>query len=460
MVRILVRWTITSETLRSSQVEQAAEHVALGLGDAALLVQQVDLAADFLGRPRASAAFAPMADAEGPQHQPHHALDGRCVERARAAPRPRTPAARGAARRWSGDADRDGLRQHLGEDDDEDRHHDRRVDARRSCRRSPTSTLVVKAEAPIVTMLLPISIAPMNRSRMAEQPVDDRRRAGRPLFSSASMRAREAAVKAVSAPAKKAESTRRQDDDQRRRARDRSRSGSSIVARTDSPAISLGQEGAHLSRPRRRGATKLWPMPRARMKVSAPAFTFLSCAMASSSASARRRSRPGHRASAVGRPTVREMAPRPAPRPAAGQSPSRAEKRKARHRPMATRLAMDEPGGVVAGDALERVAEGVAEVEQRAVAVLALVAHDDGGLRRGSSAATASSRSGPPAKTPRQFASHQSKKRGVVDQAVFHHLGIAGAHLAQGQRVEQRRCRRARGSAGGRRRRGSCRGAN
>ena len=65
---------------------------------------------------------------------------------------------------------------------------------------------MVNDEAPIATMLLPISIAPMKRSRWPSSRLTIAARTS-PLFSSASMRAREAAVKAVSAAGKKAEST-------------------------------------------------------------------------------------------------------------------------------------------------------------------------------------------------------------------------------------------------------------
>ena len=53
---------------------------------------------------------------------------------------------------------------------------------------------------------------------------------------------------------------------------------------------------------------KLSPMPRTRMKVSVPRFTFLSCAIRSISASASEPSRRRNRKSCVGRPTAAQMA--------------------------------------------------------------------------------------------------------------------------------------------------------
>ncbi|MET3784512.1 hypothetical protein ABIC24_002139 [Methylobacterium radiotolerans] len=82
------------------------------------------------------------------------------------------------------------------------------------------------------------------------------------------------------------------------------------------------------------GAMKLWPIPRARMKVSAPSRTFLSWVIASRSASTSPHP-PGTACRRVGRPaSARWLATRPASWPA--QSPSRAEKRKARAIPIAT----------------------------------------------------------------------------------------------------------------------------
>ena len=82
------------------------------------------------------------------------------------------------------------------------------------------------------------------------------------------------------------------------------------------------------------------------------------------------------------------------------------------------------------------MAEGVAEIEQRAVALLALVAHDEVGLRpaalRHRLVALAAAREDP---APVPLA--PGEERRIVDQAVFCDLGIAGAHLARRQGVEK-----------------------
>ena len=176
----------------------------------------------------------------------------------------------------------------------------------------------------------------MNRSREARMRLTRRARRS-PLFSSESIRAREAAVKAVSAPAKKAESS--SDITTMLAASQRSvcvsirRSSHQAMPhrhcagcgkpphiptqeRIDAAGVGIGGDAVHgahhpqlklqASSTGRRsghaprsssvrkaftsarsmpGAMKLWPIPRARMKVSAPSRTFLSWAMASRMAS-------------------------------------------------------------------------------------------------------------------------------------------------------------------------------
>ena len=58
----------------------------------------------------------------------------------------------------------------------------------------------------------------------------------------------------------------------------------------------------------------------------------------------------------------------------------------------------------------QRMAESVAEIEQRPLAGLALVARDDRGLGAAAHRDGVLARGTPPAKTSRQFASSQEKK--------------------------------------------------
>ena len=69
---------------------------------------------------------------------------------------------------------------------------------------------------------------------------------------------------------------------------------------------------------------------------------------------------------------------------------------------------MQQPVGE-AGGGLERVAEGVAEIEQRALAGFALVARDDAGLGAAADGDGVLARRLPPANTSCQFASSQEK---------------------------------------------------
>ena len=95
-------------------------------------------------------------------------------------------------------------------------------------------------------------------------------------------------------------------------------------------------------------------------------------------------------------------------------------------------LAMHQPGAVVMGQALQRMAEGVAQIQQSAVALFGFVARHDGGFGGAAFAdrlrqlRTARKHAGPIALQP-------GEKRRVVDDAVFHHLAITGAKFALGQ---------------------------
>ena len=94
-------------------------------------------------------------------------------------------------------------------------------------------------------------------------------------------------------------------------------------------------------------------------------------------------------------------------------SPSRAEKPNASADAGGNRLAVQQPVGKAAGG-FQRMTEGVAEIEQRPLAGLALVARHDRGLgaatHRDGVLAGKISGAVPPANTSRQLASSQAKK--------------------------------------------------
>ena len=120
-------------------------------------------------------------------------------------------------------------------------------------------------------------------------------------------------------------------------------------------------------------------------------------------------------------------------------------------------LAMHQPRAVIGGRGFQRVAEGVAEIEQRAVAGLELVARRRRRPWRGRIRAIASVRAGPPRKDLAPVLLQPGEELRPVDQAVFGDLGIAGAEFAQRAACRARRCRPAPASADGTRRSGSCR---
>ena len=100
------------------------------------------------------------------------------------------------------------------------------------------------------------------------------------------------------------------------------------------------------------------------------------------------------------------------------------------------RLAMQQ-AAVIAALRLQRVAEGVAEVQQGALVVLALVRRHDLGL----GTATAGHRLLPRRRIARDDSGtvdlQPLEEVPVTQQAVLHHLRIAGQHLALGQAVQR-----------------------
>ncbi len=88
------------------------------------------------------------------------------------------------------------------------------------------------------------------------------------------------------------------------------------------------------------------------------------------------------------------------------------------------------------------MAEGVAEIEQRAIAGLALVARHDGGLsaaaHRDGVFARQNSRRFTAGEDPLPVGLQPGEKFSVAEQPVFGDLGVAGAKFALRQRVEQR----------------------
>jgi hypothetical protein len=99
------------------------------------------------------------------------------------------------------------------------------------------------------------------------------------------------------------------------------------------------------------------------------------------------------------------------------------------------RFAMQQPVGK-SGRRLQRMTERVPEIEQRAVAGLALVAGDDLGLHAaaGGNGGLAGSAAG---KHLLLVGVEPVEEHGVAEQSVFDDLGIAGTELARRQGVEQ-----------------------
>ena len=124
--------------------------------------------------------------------------------------------------------------------------------------------------------------------------------------------------------------------------------------------------------------------------------------------------------------------------------------------PSATASTVAQPA--VALGRLDRVPDGVAEVEQRARAGLALVLGDDARLERRRHADRARGRL---AARPRAARRGRARARATAASPSIHADFTTSARPARrsivGQRRAARRCRTARSSAGGTRRSGSCR---
>ena len=99
-------------------------------------------------------------------------------------------------------------------------------------------------------------------------------------------------------------------------------------------------------------------------------------------------------------------------------------------------LAMEQPVGK-AGRGLQRMAEGVAEIEQRALAGLALVARHDRRLGAAGGGDGVFAR-GAAGKNIGVVGLQPGEERLIAEHAIFGDFGIAGAELARRQRVEHR----------------------
>src|ERR1700736_5073318 len=115
----------------------------------------------------------------------------------------------------------------------------------------------------------------------------------------------------------------------------------------------------------------------------------------------------------------------------AAKSAARREAERASH-PNRDRLAMHKPCSLIQGEALERMAKGMAEIEQRPFALLMLVARDNRRLglaaRRNRMHARGSPRED---RAPIGFQPGEESR--VANEAIFDNFGIASAKFARRQ---------------------------
>ena len=206
-------------------------------------------------------------------------------------------------------------------------------------------------------------------------------------------------------------------------------------------------------------AMKAWPMPRVRMKVSRPRFTFLSCAMWRISSSAESR-RPGNVADRDRQPGGLQMRAH-ALRVGRRREPLARRKNRA---PAPCRSRPPRRGPGAAHRSRRRLRARAPKVWPRLRSARSPVSRSSAATMRALNAHAlgdgADARRRRRRRSPSRFASSQAKNVGVADQPVLRHLRIAGAELALRQRVERRRVGEHQRRLHGTRRRGSCRAAH
>src|SRR6056297_4314571 len=290
-----------------------------------------------------------------------------------------------------------------------------------------SSTPVVSEAARVLTTLLPIRMPPISRSRAASIRLTMPARLS-PLRSSASIRARDEAVSAVSLPEKKPEIAKQSSTATREIQTDRSitscsaragqflcEKGVHILRRhtfrdetlTDAPAQNEGESPADHLFVLRHGAEQIIGAADGARNIGKP----------------RRQTRLAQ----MRLDTARIL-------PAA--QPLRNREAEGLRHAQSHGLAMNQTGGIITRHALQGMAESMAEIEQRPLAGLAFVARHDRRLGPAGDFHGVLAL-GPATIYPRPVGLAPGKEVGITDQAVFDRLGITGTDFAQGQRIQQ-----------------------
>ena len=313
---------------------------------------------------------------------------------------------------------------------------------------------VASAEAPILAMLLPSSSAPINRSRMANRLETTLGLAVALLREPQHAGARGAGQRGLARREESGDQEAENDD------------GEGKPVQATSSIKRLGSSASLAFRKSRTGAGSTFgaitarPTASSRMKVSLPRLTFLSCAISaiSASASASPSWAKPRDVLQMGRQADRGKVALDARGIRLRDHAELRGKFRRQHHADGNALAVEQAIGK-AGRRFQRMAKGVAEIEQRALAGLALVARHDrrlgaaGGRDRVLARRTAGKDVG--------VIGFEPGEEGLVaEHAIFGDFGIAGAELARRQRVEHRACRQSPAPADETRRAGSCPAAN
>src|SRR3984893_11485401 len=293
--------------------------------------------------------------------------------------------------------------------------------------------LVVNADAPILTSVLPRSVVPISRSRLASNRLTRAARRS-PFFSKPCMRAREAAVSAVSEAAKNADRA----TNKRMVATASQTSEGGIAA--PAPCMILTshtqfilEEGEDLAGFDIFGDKAIADGSRKDKGEGATRDLFVLIHGIENLFGARVQAR--NIGQANRQANVLQMRFDPCLVLRAAKPAAHRETERTSHTNR-DGLAMHKPCPIIGGDAFECMAEGMAEVEERPVALLIFIPRDNCRLRL-AACRNRLNALGPAFANLAPMRFQPSTKTHVVDEAIFDNFGIAGAELPRRQCVER-----------------------
>src|SRR3984893_16149307 len=289
--------------------------------------------------------------------------------------------------------------------------------------------LVVTADEPTLTSVWPSSVVPISRARLASSRLTRAARRS-PFFSKACMRAREAAVSAVSEAEKNADSATHK--------RMVAIASQTSTGKTPAPAPFMTllsciqfilKKAADLRGFDRLGYEAIADCPRKDEGEAAMLDLFVLIHGFDDRVGAYVPARDA--GNAYGQANLLQMRFDPRLVLQAAKSAARREAERASHANR-DRLAMHKSCSIVGGEALERMAKGMAEIEQRPFALLVLVARDNRRLGLAARRNRMNARRSPREDRP-PIGFQPGVENRVADEAIFNNFGIASATFERRQ---------------------------